>query len=143
MVEVCSADSRWCGRVLLVLKRILWWAGAVLLPAPAAFYDWDTVRRFFASLPPRLDMSTTDADRFFLMMTLAEERVLAALVAGSVCWVLCAILGVVVLLLGSVRPASWHPAWRVVRGLIAGLVSFVFLLSASFAGLVIMMGTHV
>ena len=144
MVEVCSAGSRRCGRVMLVLKRILWWAGLVLLlPAPAVFYDWDTVRRLFASLPPRLDMSTTDADHSFLMMTLAEERVLAALVAGSVCWVLCAILGVVVLLPGSVRPASWHPVRRVVRGLIAGRVSFVFLLSASFAGLVIMAGTHV
>ena len=142
--EARSAGPWWRGRALIVLKRVLWWAGLVLLlPAPAAFYDWKAVPRFFASLPPRLDTSTTDADRLFLMMTLAEERILATLVAGFVCWALCAILGVVVLLPGSVRPASWHPVRRVVRGLIAGLVSFVFLLSASFAGLVIMVGTHV
>ena len=77
------------------------------------------------------------------MLTLTEERILATLVAGFVCWALCAILGVVVLLLGSVRPAPRHPVWRVARGLIIGLVSVVFLLSASFVGLVLMIGVHV
>lgn len=142
--EASSVGSGWGGRALIVLKRVLWWAGLVLLlPAPAAFYDWKAVPRFFASLPPRLDTSTTDADRLFLMMTLAEERILAAFIAGFVCWALCAILGVVILLRGSVRPAPRHPVWRVARGLIIGLVSFVFLLSASFVGLVLMIAVHV
>ena len=142
--EARSAGPWWRGRALIVLKRVLWWAGLVLLlPAPAALHNEDAVYGFFASLPPRLDTSTGDVDRFLLMLTLTEERILATLVAGFVCWALCAILGVVVLLRGSVRPAPRHPVWRVARGLIVGLVSVVFLLSASFVGLVLMIGVHV
>ena len=142
--EARSAGPWWRGRALIVLKRVLWWAGLVLLlPAPAALHNEDAVYGFFASLPPRLDTSTGDVDRFLLMLTLTEERILAAFIAGFVCWALCAILGVVVLLRGSVRPAPRHPVWRVARGLIVGLVSFVFLLSASFVGLVLMIAVHV
>ena len=136
-----SAGSWWRGRALIVLKRVLWWAGLVLLlPAPAAFYDWKAVPRFFASLPPRLDTSTTDADRLFLMMTLTEERILATLVAGFVCWALCAVLGVVVLLRESDRPAPRRSVWRVVRRLTIVIVSTVFLLAGVLVGLLCNVG---
>ena len=141
--EARSAGPWSRGRTLLVLKRILWWAGLVLLlPGPAALYDWEAVCSFFHFFPTRLGVSTT-AGRLKLIRLLTDERILATLVAGFVCWALCAILGVVILLRGSVRPAPRHPVWRVARGLIIGLVSFVFLLSASFVGLVLMIAVHV
>ena len=136
-----SAGPWWRGRALIVLKRVLWWAGLVLLlPAPAALHNEDAVYGFFASLPPRLDTSTGDVDRFLLMLTLTEERILATLVAGFVCWALCAVLGVVVLLRESDRPAPRHSVWRVVRRLTIVIVSTVFLLAGVLVGLLCNVG---
>ena len=132
-----SAGSGWRGRALIVLKRVLWWAGLVLLlPAPAALHNEDAVYGFFASLPPRLDTSTGDVDRFLLMLTLTEERILA----GFVCWALCAILGVVVLLRESDRPAPRRSVWRVVRRLTIVIVSIVFILAGVLVGLLCNVG---
>lgn len=139
--EARSAGPWSRGRTLLVLKRILWWAGLVLLlPGPAALYNEDAIYGFFASLPPRLDTSTGDVDRFLLMLTLTEERILAALVAGFVCWALCAVLGFVVFLRESDRPAPRRSAWRVVRRLTIVIVSTVFLLAGALVGLLCNIG---
>ena len=139
--EARSAGPWSRGRALLVLKRILWWAGLVLLlPGPAALYNEDAIYGFFASLPPRLDTSTGDVDRFLLMLTLTEERILATLVAGFVCWALCAVLGFVVFLRESDRPAPRRSAWRVVRRLTIVIVSTVFLLAGALVGLLCNIG---
>ena len=139
--EARSAGPWSRGRTLLVLKRILWWAGLVLLlPGPAALYNEDAIYGFFASLPPRLDTSTGDVDRFLLMLTLTEERILATLVAGFVCWALCAVLGFVVFLRESDRPAPRRSVWRVVRRLTIVIVSTVFLLAGALVGLLCNIG---
>ena len=140
MVEARSAGPWWRGRALLVLKRILWWAGLVLLlPGPAALYDWEAVCSFFHFFPTRLGVSTT-AGRLKLIRLLTDERILAALVAGFVCWVLCAVLGVVVFLRESDRPAPRRSVWRVVRRLTIVIVSTVFILAGALVGLLCNIG---
>ena len=138
--EARSAGPWSRGRTLLVLKRILWWAGLVLLlPGPAALYDWEAVCSFFHFFPTRLGVSTT-AGRLKLIRLLTDERILATLVAGFVCWALCAVLGFVVFLRESDRPAPRRSAWRVVRRLTIVIVSTVFILAGALVGLLCNIG---
>lgn len=119
-----------------VLKRTLWWAGLMLLlPAPVSLLCQRAVHHLFTLFPVQALGSDAAVEVIVL------ERVLISVSLGILCWILCAVLDVLL----RRRPESTtppYPAAGTDRQVAVTAVSTVLVISACLVALLCLTGIN-
>ena len=119
-----------------VLKHTLWWAGLMLLlPAPVSLLCQRAVHHLFTLFPVQALGSDAAVEVIVL------ERVLISVSLGILCWILCAVLDVL-LRRRHESTTPPHPVGSVDRQLIVTAVSTVLVISACLVALLCLTGIN-